>query len=208
MHACGCTLIHTPRRVVLTGGPGAGKTAILEFMRLAFCRHVTLLPESAGLLFRGGFPRDHSPVRLRAAQRAIFHVQRELEEGTAEDNAALVVCDRGTPDGAAYWPGPGTLWEAVGVDAQAELNRYSAVLHLRTPNEPNGYNFRNPLRTESVDEALRIDEAIRRIWSPHPRYIEIPASEDFLVKARATLEHLRGEVPPCCRDSISPSFMV
>ncbi len=208
MHACSCTLQHETRKVVVTGGPGAGKTAILEFMRLAFCRHVVILPESAGLLFGGGFPRNHIPVKRRAVQRAIFHVQRQLEESTLEDNAAIVVCDRGTPDGAAYWPGPGTLWDAVGTTRDGELGRYASVIHLRTPTDANGYNFRNPLRTESVEEALAIDEAIGEIWSHHPGYVEVSATEDFLEKARTALELLRAEVPPCCRDSVSRSFVV
>lgn len=208
MHACSCTSRHDTRRVVLTGGPGAGKTAVLEFMRLAFCRHVVILPEAAGLLFRGGFPRDRAPARLRAAQQAIFHVQRQLEAGTSDDNAAIVVCDRGTPDGSAYWPGPDTLWEAVGTSPEAELGRYASVIHLRTPSSENGYNFRNPLRVESAAEAMEIDRRIGEIWSLHPGYVQIEATADFLVKAREALERLRTLVPPCCRQSISPSFVV
>jgi len=208
MHSCSCSARHDTRRVVLTGGPGAGKTAVLEFMRLAFCRHVVILPEAAGLLFKGGFPRDPAPARRRAAQRAIFHVQRQLEASTEEDNAAIVVCDRGTPDGSAYWAGPGTLWEAVGTTWRAELDRYAVVIHLRTPSDENGYNFRNPLRVESAAEALAIDRRIGEIWAPHPAYQEVPATADFLVKARQALELLRGQVPPCCRGSISPSFVM
>lgn len=208
MHACSCTARHDTLRIVLTGGPGGGKTAVLEFMRLAFCRHVVILPEAAGLLFRGGFPRDRAPARLRAAQRAIFHVQRQLEASTEEDNAAIVVCDRGTPDGSAYWPGPDTLWDAVGTSREEELARYAGVIHLRTPSDENGYNFRNPLRVESAAEAMEIDRRIGAIWSSHPAYTEIPATADFLVKARHALEHLREAVPPCCRGSISSSFVV
>lgn len=208
MHTCSCTARHEPRKVVLTGGPGAGKTAVLEFMRLAFCRHVAILPEAAGILFGGGFPRNASPVRQMAAQRAIFHVQRELEEGTAEDNVAILVCDRGTPDGSAYWPGPGTLWEAVGTTHQAELDRYAVVIHLRTPSDAAGYNQRNPLRIESVAEAMEIDRRIAAVWSGHPGYVEVPVADDFLVKARQALEILRGQVPECCRGSVSKSFEV
>lgn len=207
MHACHCTARHQHKQVVLTGGPGAGKTAILEFMRLAFCRHVVILPESAGILFKGGFPREQDPVHLRALQQAIFHVQRQLEASTADDNAALVVCDRGTPDGSAYWPGPGTLWEAVGTSAEAELSRYQAVIHLRTPSGDNGYNYRNPLRIETVEEALAVDARIAAVWNGHPGYREVAATEDFLEKARAALELMRQQVPECCRGSISASFI-
>ena len=106
MRVCDCTGPHVKRRVVLTGGPGAGKTAILELVRQSFCEHVKILPESAGIVFGGGFPRDGRLEFRRAAQRAIFYVQRELEEAADADNPALVLCDRGTVDGGAYWPGP------------------------------------------------------------------------------------------------------
>jgi uncharacterized protein (DUF2249 family) len=49
---------HLRRRIVLTGGPGAGKTAVLELFRAAVCEHVNVLPEAAGIVFGGGFPRD------------------------------------------------------------------------------------------------------------------------------------------------------
>jgi len=40
---CPCRERHEPRRVVLTGGPGAGKTAVLELIRQSFCVHVKVL---------------------------------------------------------------------------------------------------------------------------------------------------------------------
>lgn len=208
MHTCSCTVQHAARRIVLTGGPGAGKTAVLELMRLAFCRHTLILPEAAGILFRGGFPRERAATPLRAAQRAIFHVQRQLEASAAEANAAIVVCDRGTPDGAAYWPGPESLWDEVVSTLQEELARYEMVIHLRTPSDDEGYDLSNPMRLESAAEALEIDRRIAAIWSPHPSYREIPAMPDFLEKARRALELVRALVPGCCRESVSPSFTV
>lgn len=40
MVACECKEPHDRRRVVMTGGPGAGKTAVLELIRQSFCVHV------------------------------------------------------------------------------------------------------------------------------------------------------------------------
>jgi predicted ATPase len=100
MIPCDCTERHVPRRLVLTGGPGAGKTAALELIRRAsFCEHIQIVPDAAGIVFGGGFPRRRDTGGRKAAQRAIFHVQRELEEIGAADNAAIVLCDRGTVDG-------------------------------------------------------------------------------------------------------------
>ncbi len=144
----------------MTGGPGAGKTAVLELVRHSLCEHVKVLPEAAGIVFGGGFPRSPSDQSKRAAQRAIFYVQRELEAAVEDDGLAIVLCDRGTVDGGAYWPGPGDLWTATGTTLDDQLARYHAVIHLRTPIR--GYNHRNPLRVESALEA----RAIRRPHRP------------------------------------------
>ena len=34
---CACVGPHPHKRIVLTGGPGAGKTAVLELVRRSFC---------------------------------------------------------------------------------------------------------------------------------------------------------------------------
>ncbi len=206
MKPCDCTERHVPRRVVLTGGPGAGKTAVLELIRLFFCDHVTALPEAAGIVFAGGFPRSEAPPLRQAAQRAIFHIQRELESVADVDNAAVVLCDRGTVDCGAYWTGEGSLFSAVGTTLQAELARYDAVIHLRTPTFAHAYNHRNPLRIESMEEATRIDDRIAAQWADHPRRFVVEATEDFLHKAARALTLLRDEVPECCRHHVRRFF--
>lgn len=199
MNHCRCTAHATPKRVVLTGGPGAGKTAVLEMVRHQLCRHVRVLPESAGILFGGGFPRGRSALERRAAQRAIYFVQRELEAASAEANAALLLCDRGTVDGMAYWPGPDDLFRSVGSSRLEEIARYDAVIHLRPPPANSGYNHRNPLRVETAEEAAAIDRRIDDAWSGHPRILVVDSDPDFLSKVRRALAILRGELPECCR---------
>lgn len=203
MDSCGCPKPHDRRVVVLTGGPGAGKTAVLEMFRQCACPHLVVLPEAASIVFGGGFPRGTQLEMRRAGQRAIYHVQRELE-CVAEDGTASLLCDRGTVDGAAYWPGPGDLFEAVGSTRQAELARYSSVIHLRVP--ATGYDHSNPLRIESQLEAARIDEAIVRAWDGHPRRFFIDSTAHFFDKARRALERLRDELPACCRHHVSAAL--
>lgn len=199
MDRCRCAGEHAKRRrVVLTGGPGAGKTALLELIRQSLCEHVHILPEAAGILFGGGFPRGSDPVVRRAGQRAIFHTQRELEAIAEARDGALTVCDRGTVDGVAYWPGPADFWSSVGTTHDAELHRYDAVIHLRTPPVEWGYDHKNPLRIETPREAAAIDELILAAWAAHPRRTIVDATPDFLSKAGRALEALRRELPPCC----------
>lgn len=199
MVECGCSSAHERRRIVLTGGPGAGKTAVLEMVRRSLCQHVKVLHESASIVFGGGFPRDEDDECLRAAQRAIFHVQRELEVIGDVHGPAIVLCDRGTIDGLAYWPGPvEDFWASTGASWDTELARYDAVIHLRTPSPSRGYNHANPLRTESPSAAAEIDARILEVWAPHPRRHVVESTDDFLEKATAALMILRAELPECC----------
>jgi predicted ATPase len=206
MRACGCSGPHERRRIVLTGGPGAGKTAVLELVRHSFCAHVKVLPEAAGIVFGGGFPRASEAAVLRPAQRAIFYVQRELEATAEATDAAVVLCDRGTVDGAAYWPGPGDLFSSVGTTLAEQLARYAAVIHLRPPGPGRGYNHQNPLRIESEAEAAAIDERIAQVWAGHPRQFLVEAAPDFLTKAARVIDLLRAEVPECCRTHLVPAL--
>lgn len=203
---CRCDLSRLPEiadRVVLTGGPGGGKTAALEVVRRHFCEHVVVLPEAASLLFGGGFPRVPNDGARRAAQRAIFHVQIELESAAAAlGDVGLVLCDRGVVDGAAYWPdGVDGLFASVGTRRAHVLRRYAGVIHLRTPDVA-GYDHSNPLRVESAADAATIDARIYDAWEGHPRRVVIPAEADFVHKLSATLEAVHAFLPECCRGHV------
>lgn len=199
---------HPTRLVVLTGGPGAGKTAVLEVIRRNFCEHVVVLPEAAGLLFGGGFPRVNQPDARKAAQRAIFHVQLELERMVQSDRKiAVALCDRGTLDGIAYWPGPGEdFLVEVGFTRETLLGRYHSVIHLRTPDASQGYDRSNPLRLESAAEAKSVDERITAAWAGHPHLHVVDSTEAFIPKLLHAMEHIREEVPDCCRPHLTPGL--
>ena len=198
---CACTApSHQARLIVVTGGPGGGKTALLELARRDLCEHVALLPEAASVVYGGGFPRRELAPNRRAGQRAIFAVQHELERDEIEQGSAgLILCDRGTVDAVAYWPGDvAEFWRDVGSSAAVELLRYATVIHMRTPPAPE-YNHRNPLRIESAAEAARLDARIADAWRDHPRRFIIEHRPDFFAKASEAMGIIRAEVPPCCR---------
>ncbi|QGF23795.1 ATP-binding protein [Raineyella fluvialis] len=190
---------HQRRRVVVTGGPGAGKTALLELVRQTFCSHVVVVQESAGVVFGGGFPRKDTVACRQAGQRAIYYVQRELEAVSDSTAPAVEVCDRGTVDGTAYWPGAAEeYWASLGTTLERELARYDAVIHLRTPRADQGYNRQNPLRIESAEDAAAIDARILTAWAPHPHRHVVAPSAAFLDKVSEAIELLRREIPACC----------
>lgn len=199
MHACSAGVGHRPKLVVITGGPGAGKTALLEVLQRELDGHVVVLPEAASILWTGGFPRRDSLPARRAAQRAIARIQLELQRMAIEDdNPALVLCDRGTLDGLAYWPGdPGEYLVELGFTRHDELARYAAVIQLRPPPIEHGYQ-RTALRIESADDAAAIDARIAQAWRGHPRHFVVESDPNFLVKLQRAIDLVHAELPPGC----------
>lgn len=191
---------HKLRKIAITGGPGAGKSAILNLAKMEFCPHVALLPEAATILFSGGFWRDDSSHGRIVAQRAIFYVQKEMERFiTMQKKFSLALCDRGTLDGLAYWPtGPKSFFESLKTSRDKELSDYAAVIHLRTPPPENGYNKKNPMRTESATEAMVLDEKLEKAWKGHPNRFFIDSCESFSEKTEKALKILRSLIPTCC----------
>jgi hypothetical protein len=184
-------------RIVLTGGPGGGKTTAADLFRREIGEEVIVVPESATILFAGGFPRVHDERAERSLQHAIFHAQRSLEDiqaATYPDR--ILLCDRGTVDGAAYWPdGPDDFFAAQGTTHEAELTRYDAVLFFETA-AVGGLRFEggNRYRIEDEAEAVELDRRIRALWAPHPRFFLVPHNPSFLRKITMGLGILESVV--------------
>jgi predicted ATPase len=184
-------------RIVLTGGPGGGKSTAADL----FCREigdrVTLVPEAATMLFSGGFPRGFVPAAVLAAQKAIYHVQRNLEAVQAAlFPGRVLLCDRGTIDGAAYWPGEvHHFFETVGSSFERELARYDAVVFFETAAVGRlGIEGGNPVRCESIDQAIELDQRLRKLWSKHPRFVVVPHNVSFFKKISFGLAVIDGLV--------------
>lgn len=189
--------------IVITGGPGAGKSAVLEMTKKFLNERAIILPESASIIFGGGFWRLPSQSAKSAAQRAIFHVQKEMETLICEEKKwAMGLCDRGTLDGLAYWPGDEKLfWEMSNTTLENELNKYYAVIHLRSPSDQFGYNHINPLRIESAVQSQVIDNKIADIWKKHPRYETVNSTESFFTKAQKAIDIILKYQTACCNNA-------
>lgn len=181
-------------KIVVTGGPSGGKTTLIEALQKDLKAKVAVVPEAASILYRGGFPRRATPQGKKHVQRAICFTQRELEdliEGEAKSE--IVVCDRGSLDGAAYWPTGGReFFESIRTSREAELARYHWVIHLDTADQ-DSFDTTNPIRTESHKEALDLNEKIKEAWAGHPQRIVISHESDFLTKiakAKAVVEKI------------------
>jgi predicted ATPase len=189
-------------RIVLTGGPGGGKTTAIDLFRREIGQRVVVVPEAATMLFRGGFPRSTEIHARKSAQSAIFHVQRNLEDvQSALYPERILLCDRGTIDGAAYWPGGASeFFDFVGSALSKELERYDAVLFFETA-AAGGMSIEggNPARIESNEQAIELDRRLRDLWLQHPRAVVVTHQTSFVKKimlALAALDRMVAELSP------------
>ena len=182
-------------RIVVTGGPGGGKSTAVDLFRREIGESVVVVPEAATMLFSGGFPRTDEPVATRYAQRAIYHVQRSLEGVyRARFPQRALICDRGTIDGAAYWraEGDGDFFESMGTTIDEQYARYDAVLFFESA-AVGGIRIEggNPIRTEDIDAAVSLDRRLRELWCRHPRFTVIEHDPSFIAKIQRGLDALR-----------------
>lgn len=182
-------------RVVLTGGPGGGKTTAADLYRREIGEQVVIVPESATILYTGGFPRSGEFGVRRATQRAIYQVQINLEDAQAAHyHSRILLCDRGTIDGAVYWPGNSEdFFTSLSTSLDKELSRYDAVIFFETA-AIGGITIEggNPARIESIEEAKVIDQKLKSLWSKHPNFVFVPHEKSFMKKVNSGLRELAG----------------
>lgn len=163
-------------KIVITGGPCAGKTTLMGLLAAAFVgrgREVVLVNECATELLAQGITPD-SCGSVLGFQRHVFDLQLEKEDRLSRmSDAAVVLLDRGLMDNAGYLPDDelDMLLAERGMTREDAYARYDAVVHLVTAAigaEQFFSHETNEHRLEGVEEAVRVDHALRAGWSGHP----------------------------------------
>lgn len=190
-------------RIVLTGGPCAGKSTILKRIQCKYSNlgyAVFTLPESATLFIQAGadfLTKDDELSFITEANKLKFQLVMEdcmtrIAEATGKP--ALLVCDRGTMDTAAYmerdkWE---RVMEFVG-QTEEELcdKRYDAVFHISTAAKGAEQFYtraNNSCRSESLELARVVDDHLIETWQRHPLIHVIKAEICFEDKIDNVLE--------------------
>jgi predicted ATPase len=179
------------KRIVLTGGPGAGKTVISSAIAAATPHRYVRVPEAATQVYdllQTRWDRLDLPGR-RDVQRRIYHLQRQQEDALAAAHAdKILLLDRGTIDGAAYWPeGPDDYWRDLGTRASDELARYDAVIWLQTSATLGLYDHdaSNPCRFEHPEAAIASGNLLKMLWGGHAQLMQVDAFADLNDKVNA-----------------------
>jgi hypothetical protein len=180
-------------RIALTGGACSGKTALSTVLGARFGDQVRVVAESALHVFNTHAIRDFNidDQTRRRLQREIYQTQLSWESLPENDAAARVmITDRGTVDGAAYWPdGPEAFWSAMGTSQAREIGRYEAVVWLETAAVLGVFDAATgtAYTREHPDEAIRIGKRILDVWAPHPHLTRVRATADFAEKERTVV---------------------
>jgi predicted ATPase len=188
--------MHTPRqtppgRIVLTGGPGAGKTVVARHIVAAHPDRFILVPEAATQVYEALQTRwDRLDLEgRRDVQRQIYRLQVEQERKIlAEHPGKILLLDRGTIDGAAYWPeGPAAYWLDLDTTLDAELSRYDAIIWMQTSAALGLYDgdASNACRFEHPQAAIESGDRLKQLWRTHPRLQTVDAYPHFPDKIAA-----------------------
>ncbi len=164
--------------IVLTGGPGGGKTTLIEELQRdpAWSGRIAALPEAIFFMRHIGI----SP-RERLFQRAMVHLQMALEDGLnrafSNGEHRVILCHRGSLDPLAYWLDRGwpeeEFFSYTGTCLNKHYRRYMAVIHLVTTAdgaEQHYTRWPEAHRPEEPQDAVRLDRLLHQVWRGHPRY--------------------------------------
>lgn len=159
-------------RIVITGAPASAKTEFIERLKSnPEFAHFEFLEELARKLLNqnAGYRRD--PIEFHCH---IYDFQVEREE---ELLGRPFITDRGTVDGFAFHPGS---LKTIGTSLDKEYQRYTGVIQLGSAARlGRQYYKRDEIRSETLDEALKIEKAISKVWQGHKAYKYIEPSANI-----------------------------
>lgn len=184
------------KSIVLTGGPGSGKTRIATLLAERHPERFVAVAEAATQVYAMLNTRwdQLDTAGRRDVQRRIYHLQIQQEaalRGALASTARpcrILIFDRGTVDGSAYWPdGPADYWRDLGTTHAAELARYDAVIWLETTAAIGLYDgdASNACRFEDAAAAIECGQRLFDVWRDHPTLYQIDAYARFEDKLAA-----------------------
>ena len=199
-------------RIVLTGGPCAGKTTALSWIKNAFNKKgytVLIVPETATELITGGVApwtcadNLHYQIfqmRLQMEKERIFTEAAE----DMKDDRILIVCDRGLLDNRVYMDELefSCVLRELHLSEVELRDTYDAVFHLVTAAkgaESFYTTANNGARKESAADAAALDDKLIAAWTGHPHLRVIDNSCDFEDKMKrlvAEIASFLGEPEP------------
>ena len=203
------TFMNVIKRIVLTGGPCAGKTSALtriveHFSAMGY--KVFTIPETPTLFTQAGMNYlTKNSSFFYEGEKATLEIQMALEDkftlmAQTLSQPCLIICDRGCLDISAYmneemWD---KLTSLVGKTTEQLRGRYDAILHMTTTacgSEEFYTTSTNAQRYEQANaEGMRVarelDKKVFEAWQGHPHVRVIENQEYFSQKADVVIKEI------------------
>lgn len=197
----------TVPKLVLTGGPCAGKTTALAYVSEKLADrgfHPLIVPEAPTLLMLGNAtPKAYDELDF---QRGVVTMMHQLEETFGRIAASrpelkpVIICDRGIPDCPPYFRNPSQYEQVLrelGLGSPVEVRdgRYKGVFHLRSAAlgaESFYTTENNKARRETLEEARERDQQTLAAWNGHSHLRVIDNRTDFAGKLRRLDQEICG----------------
>lgn len=199
-------------KIVITGGPCAGKSTAMSRIQTAFSElgyTVLFVPETASEFITGGVApwtcgtnRDYQICQMTLQmEKERLWVQAAK---TMPNEKILIVCDRGIMDNRAYMDDDEYAYvlDYFGTGEVELRDSYDAVFHLVSAAkgaEEFYTTANNSARTETPEEAARLDDRIISAWCGHPHLRVIDNAtffDDKMNRLIAEISSFLGEPEP------------
>ena len=192
------------KKIVLTGGPCAGKTTALVKVIEHFSSRgykVFTIPEVPTIFLQAGMDYlTKNQDWFYEGEKSTLEIQLALEDDFTRmaqtiNGPVVIICDRGALDISAYLPTE--MWEKItglcNVTTQQLRDRYDAVLHLVSAADgaEQYYNTTsNEVRTEGIEKARLLDRKVIQAWTGHPHLRVINNHDNFDTKINRVLKEI------------------
>ena len=192
------------KKIVLTGGPCAGKTTALVKVIEHFSSRgykVFTIPEVPTIFLQAGMDYlTKNQDWFYEGEKSTLEIQLAFEDhftrmANTIDGPVVIICDRGALDISAYLSTE--MWEKItglcDVTTQQLRDRYDAVLHLVSAADgaEQYYNTTsNEVRTEGIEKARLLDRKVIQAWSGHPHLRVINNHDNFDTKITRVLKEI------------------
>lgn len=196
-------------KIVLTGGPGGGKTTILNNItkRLQFLGYqVFIVPETARIFIENGVKPNPEDYNYTMQYQDAILKEQLLREKTTEyfaqlyekynSNKTIILYDRATIDNRAYLPTQDDFEFILKNNNVSELeliDKYDLVIDLVSlaVTSKNGY-VNDKARTESPEMAKELDKKTTEAWLLHPNLKIILPTDNLFEKEEIVMAHILG----------------
>ncbi len=180
--------------IALSGGPCAGKSTAITHLQQRLSDYgftVITIAEAATEFILAGLKPGENLLTSEDFQDQLIAYALAKEDiikhaaGLLRAKKAVILCDRGLPDGAAYLPRrqfEKLLRKHHQTMVEARDGRYDGVifLHSLAVDKPELYTLaNNTARTETVQQARQLNQRTLRAWTGHPHLRQIGNEADW-----------------------------